>query len=111
GGARGAAAAIVRAPFAGVSRSVAVGVGLVGVRDRRAVVGRVRHAVAVPVRSGRLARIADPVVVGVELGGVGRIGAVVARVAHPVAVAVGLVRVGDRKSVVQGSVGVRVAGG
>src|SRR5206468_4920093 len=94
------AARIVRARIAGVTRPVAVGVRLVGIGDRRAVVDRVGHAVAIAVRGGRLARIADPVVVGVELGRVGRIGAVVAGVAHAVAVAVGLVGVGHGRAVV-----------
>src|SRR5207247_7213120 len=91
---------IVRARIAGVAHAVAVGVRLVGIGDRWTVVDRVRHAVAVLVRSGRLARIADPIVIRVELGRVGRDRAVVAGITHAVAVGVGLVGVGDRRAVV-----------
>ena len=70
--------------FAGVAHAIAVGIGLIGVGLREAVVAGIAHAI----------------VIGVGLVGVGLREAVVAGIAHAVAISVGLIRVGDRRAVV-----------
>src|SRR6185436_953584 len=73
---------------AGVADAITVGILLIGVGHRRAVVGRVGNGVVVAV-GRRVAGIADAVTVAVGLVGIRHGGAVVAVITYPVAVGVG----------------------
>src|SRR5699024_9344517 len=96
--------------LAGVTGRVCVGIGLVGVGDRRAIVARVADSIGVDIILARICldgaiigRVGLAVCVAVAVGvcepgaragvlaGIGNCGAIIARVAHPVTVLVELV--------------------
>src|SRR5262249_13601775 len=97
--------------LAHVAHPVVIGVGLIGVRNLRAVVVRVVHAIAVIVRD--VAVVANAVLIAVGLIGIRDVGAIVVvvvlatavavavpRVADAIVIEIGLIGVGDQRAVI-----------